>query len=241
MPFRRPRDRQELLILLSAIFVLASIWVVAGLAHEVLEGDTRQFDEWVLSSLRKRGDAAVPIGPWWLRRGAEDITSLGSLTVLALTVFAVTGHLFLHGLYRTGLFIFAASAGGWLLTVALKAVFDRTRPDVVPHLHLVTTSSFPSGHALTSAAVYLTLGTLLMRLAEGRLAKYYCIAIAMLVTFVVGASRVFLGVHYPTDVLAGWLIGMTWAILCWMVERMIERRTGLRREQQTHGAGDSAV
>ena len=112
-------------------------------------------------------------------RGAEDITALGSATVLGLSVLAVTGYLLLHGLYRDGLFVFVASAGGWVLNWMLKQVFPRARPDVVPHLREVMSSSFPSGHALTSAAVYLTLGALLMRIAEGRLAKYYCIAVAM--------------------------------------------------------------
>jgi undecaprenyl-diphosphatase len=75
-----------------------------------------------------------------------------------------------------------------------------------------------------------------MRIAETRLAKYYCMAIAMFVTFLVGASRVILGVHYPTDVVAGWLIGMSWALLCWIVERLLERRAGLRREKQEQAA-----
>ena len=202
------------------------------LAGEVMEGDTRQFDEWVLSALRQHADPAELRGPKWLAWGAEDITALGSPTVLGLTVLAVTGYLCLHGLYRHGLFIFIASTGGWILNGLLKAAFARTRPDIVPHLREVASSSFPSGHALTSAAVYLTLGALLMRIAEGRLAKYYCIAIAMFVTFLVGTSRVFLGVHYPTDVLAGWLIGMTWALLCWVVERGLERRAGLKREKE---------
>ena len=118
----------------------------------------------------------------------------------------------------------------------LKQVFQRARPDVVPHLREVMTLSFPSGHAMTSAAVYLTLGALLMRIAEGRLAKYYCIAIAMFVTFLVGVSRVFLGVHYPTDVVAGWLLGLSWALLCWVVERMLERRAGLKREKMEQQA-----
>jgi undecaprenyl-diphosphatase len=230
--FRRPRDPQELTILVGAVLLLALIWVFATLAGEVMEGDTRQFDEWVLGVLRQAADPGQLKGPRWLRAGAEDLTALGSPTVLGLTVLAVTGYLFLHGLYRNGLFIFLASVGGWVLNWLLKAAFARTRPDIVPHLREVMSSSFPSGHALTSAAVYLTLGALLMRIAEGRLAKYYCIAMAMLLAFLVGSSRVLLGVHYPTDVVAGWLIGMTWALFCWIVERTLERRAGLKREKE---------
>ena len=230
--FRKPRDREELRILLVAVAVLAMIWIFAALANAVREGETRQFDEWVLHALRQDTDRSQLKGPRWLTWGAQDITALGSPTVLGLTVLAVTGYLLLHGLYRNGLFIFAASVGGWVLNWLLKLAFSRARPDVVPHLREVMSSSFPSGHALTSAAVYLTLGTLLMRIAEGRLAKYYCIAIAMFVTFLVGVSRVFLGVHYPSDVVAGWLVGMSWALLCWAVERTLERRAGLEREKE---------
>lgn len=240
--FRRPRDRQELSILVGAIVILALVWIFATLAGEVMEGDTRQFDEWVLGALRQPADPGQLRGPKWLGSGAEDLTALGSPTVLGLTVLAVTGYLLLHGLYRHGLFIFVASVGGWVLNWLLKAAFARSRPDIVPHLREVMSSSFPSGHALTSAAVYLTLGALLMRIAEGRLAKYYCIAIAMLLTFLVGSSRVFLGVHYPTDVVAGWLIGMSWALVCWVVERMLERRAGLKREKEQvekQGSGDT--
>jgi undecaprenyl-diphosphatase len=232
MRVRRPRDREELAILLSGIAVVALIWIFAALASRVLEGETRQFDEWVLTALRRPDNPAELRGPRWLLWGAQDITALGSPTVLGLTVLAVTGYLVLHGVYRTALFVFVASTGGWILTWLLKGVFSRARPDIVPHLREVVSSSFPSGHALTSAAVYLTLGALLMRIAQGRLAKYYCIAIAMFVTLLVGCSRVFLGVHYPTDVLAGWLIGMSWALSCWGVERVLERRAGLRKEQQ---------
>jgi undecaprenyl-diphosphatase len=230
--FRKPRDREELRILLGAVALLAMIWIFAALADAVREGDTRRFDEWVLNVLRQDGDKSQLKGPRWLASGAQDITALGSPTVLGLTVLAVSGYLLLHGLYRHSLFVFAASTGGWVLNWVLKQAFSRARPDIVPHLREVMTSSFPSGHALTSAAVYLTLGTLLMRIANGRLAKYYCLAIAMVVTFLVGASRVFLGVHYPSDVVAGWLIGMSWALLCWTVERTLERRAGLKREKE---------
>jgi len=140
----------------------------------------------------------------------------------------------LQGMARTALFVLAASAGGWALNALLKELFQRARPEVVPHLRDVMSLSFPSGHAMISASVYLTLGALLMRVAERRATKIYCMAMAMLVTVLVGSSRVYLGVHYPTDVLAGWLVGLSWALLCWMVERVLERRTGLTRERH-HG------
>jgi undecaprenyl-diphosphatase len=167
----------------------------------------------------------------WLRIIAEDITALGSATVLGLAVLAVTGFLALHGMYRNAAFILVASVGGWFLNDLLKSMFARPRPSIVPHLREVWSLSFPSGHALTSAVVYITLGVLLMRVAERRLVKWYCVTIALTATGLVGASRVFLGVHYPTDVLGGWLIGLCWALMVWLVERSLERRAGLKRER----------
>jgi undecaprenyl-diphosphatase len=228
------RERTELRVLLVSLGTLALAIAFVYVADNVAEGDTRHFDERVIRALRKADDPSQPIGPRWLQTGALDITALGSPTVLGLVVIAVTGYLLLHGLYRTGAFVFVASCGGWFLNWGLKLVFERPRPSLVPHLREVSSFSFPSGHALTSAAVYLTLGALLMRLAQNRLAKFYCIAVAMLATLLVGATRVFLGVHYPTDVLAGWLIGLSWALMCWMIERTLERRAGLKREQRQY-------
>ena len=146
-------------------------------------------------------------------------------------MLAVAGFLLLQGMWRTAIFVSLASLGGWFLNGALKQLFQRPRPDVVPHLRDVMSLSFPSGHAMTSAVVYLTLGALTMRIAERRLTKFYCMAVAVLATVLVGASRVYLGVHYPTDVIAGWLIGFSWALLCWIVERSLERRAGLKKER----------
>ena len=205
--------------------VLAFVWV----SDLVVEGVTQHFDERVLRALRRSDDPSLPIGPAWLRIAALDISALGSASVLGLVVAAVAGFLLLQGLRRTAGFIVVARVGGWLLNSFLKELFQRPRPGVVPHLSEVLTLSFPSGHAMTSAVVYLTLGALLMRLADRRATKIYCMACAMVIAGLVGATRVYLGVHYPTDVLAGWLVGLSWALMCWLVERAIERRTGLSR------------
>lgn len=225
------RDRDELRLLLGMLALVGITLIVLTLAGKVLEGDTLDFDKRLLSSLRKADNPSQPIGPAWLELAALDITALGGPTVLGMTVLAVVGYLLLQGMYRNAAFVFLASAGGWLLNDLLKEVFARPRPQVVPHLRQVMSLSFPSGHALTSAAIFLTLGALLMRVAERRLVKFYCMFVASVATLLVGTTRVYLGVHYPTDVLAGWLIGLSWALFCWLLERSLERKAGLERER----------
>jgi undecaprenyl-diphosphatase len=232
---RRP-ERGELTLLLGALALIVFALLFFELAGEVLEGDTKAFDERVLRGLRRADEPSVPIGPRWLRIAALDVTALGSASVLGLTVAAVVGYLLLQRMHRTALFVLAASVGGWLLNSSLKEIFQRLRPDVVPHLNEVMTLSFPSGHAMTSAAVYLTLGAMLMRVSERRATKIYCMSVAMTATLLVGLTRVYLGVHYPTDVLAGWLIGLSWALVCWMLERLLEARVGIGRERRQHAA-----
>jgi undecaprenyl-diphosphatase len=231
------RDRGELAMLAGAFVAITLTIGFIALAGEVLEGDTQRFDERILAALRSTDDPGRPIGPRWLPGAAVDITALGSAAVLGLAVAGVAGFLLLQGAWRIAVFVVVASSGGWLLNHVLKELFGRARPDVVPHLREVLTLSFPSGHAMTSAAVYLTLGALLMRISKRRLTKFYCMGAAMLLTALVGASRVYLGVHYPTDVLAGWLLGLSWALLCWLVERALERKAGLKRERMETQAG----
>jgi len=228
------RDRTELWLLVGTLALLSIILVILNLTGEVLEGDTLEFDKRMLASLRKADNPAQPIGPAWLELAAFDVTALGGPTVLGMTVLAVVGFLVLQGMYRNAAFVFLASVGGWMLNDLLKEVFARPRPQVVPHLRQVMSLSFPSGHALTSAAIFLTLGALLMRVAQSRLVKFYIMFIAMTATLLVGATRVYLGVHYPTDVLAGWLIGISWALFCWLLERSLERTAGLRQERIEH-------
>jgi undecaprenyl-diphosphatase len=205
--------------------------VFITLAGEVTEGDTQAFDTKILRALRSPDDPSKPIGPAWIEAALLDFTALGGPTVLALVVLAVIGFLLLQKRIRTALFVAATSFSGELVSTALKHEFNRPRPTIVPHLREVFSSSFPSGHAMESAIVYLTLGTILMRVAESRITKIYCLGIAILLTVLVGVSRVYLGVHYPTDVIGGWTIGFAWASICWLVEERFESSAGIAEEK----------
>jgi undecaprenyl-diphosphatase len=142
--------------------------------------------------------------------------------VLVLVTLAVAGFLFLDRKYAGMAFVLVAVAGGLILSSILKSSFDRPRPDIVPHLSDVYTSSFPSGHSMMSAIVYLTLGTLLSQMVENRRLKFYFFTVALLLTGLVGFSRVYMGVHFPTDVLAGWTAGLVWAVVCLLIARMLQ-------------------
>jgi undecaprenyl-diphosphatase len=166
------------------------------------------------------------LGPAWLEEVARDLTAIGGIAALSLVTAAVSGYLLICRKYAALALLLAATLGGLLLSTLLKDEFDRPRPAVVPHQSLVMTSSFPSGHSLNSAVVYLTLGAMLAGLSRELRLKLYFFSVALLLTFLVGVSRVYMGVHYPTDVLAGWCAGLAWALLCGLVARRL-RRGGL--------------
>ena len=216
--------QHELLVLLAVLVVVAGIWGFIVLADAVSEGRTQCFDESVLRALRRPDDPAIPIGPRWMEGVGRDLTAMGDVSVLLLTTLAVTGFFLLDGKFAAMGFMLAAVTGGLTVSSLLKAGFERPRPDVVPHLSQVYTSSFPSGHSMMSAVVYLTLGTMLARMVTERRLKFYFLGVALVLTALVGISRVYMGVHYPTDVLAGWTAGLVWATLCWLAARKLQRR-----------------
>jgi len=224
-------ERHELTWLFVGLGACVLLLAFLTLAGEVTEGDTQAFDTRILQALRKPDDPSRPIGPVWMESSLLDLTAIGGPTVLALVVLAVVGFLLLQMRYRTALFVVLTAISGELINTAMKHAFNRPRPTIVPHLRTVYTTSFPSGHAMESAIVYLTLGAILMRVSERRVTKIYCFAIAMLLTALAGVSRVFLGVHYPTDVIGGWIIGFVWASICWLVEQRFETRAGIKAER----------
>lgn len=210
------------LLLVGAVAGLS--WGFVELADEVVEGETHATDEKILMTLRSAGDPTDPLGPAWVEEIGRDFTALGGVGVLTLISFMASGYLLLIGKKRSAIFMLAAVGTGIVASVVLKTGFDRPRPDLVPHGSLVYTKSFPSGHSMMAAVTYLTIGALLMRAQLRRAARAYILAAAMLVAALVGISRVYLGVHWPTDVLAGWTAGGMWASTCWLIARYLQRR-----------------
>jgi undecaprenyl-diphosphatase len=217
-------NRIEFPVLLAGLVIAGGLWGFEELMEVARASTPHAFDTEILLAFRQVGQPDVPIGPLWLQGAMRDITSLGSSVVLALITVAVIAHLLLIRRPGTALLIFVAVAGGQLLSSLLKLEVDRPRPELVSHLVNETSLSFPSGHAMLSAVTYLTLGSLAARFMHGRTTKIYVLSLAVLTTVLVGVSRIYLGVHWPSDVLAGWCAGFTWAMLCWLVARALQRR-----------------
>ena len=230
MVFRWPNRRGITFLTALEAGTLISIGMVAGAVllfaelMEMVESEPHAFDRTVLLVFRNPVDISDPIGPDWLEIIFRDVTSLGGATVLTLMTIVVTGFLLVQSKRAAAVFVLASVTGGAVLSTILKFAIARPRPDLVPHLVDAHTASFPSGHAMLSAVVYLTLGGLLSRVEGPRRLKIYVLSVAVILTFVIGISRVYLGVHWPTDVLAGWCAGAAWATLCWRIALALQRR-----------------
>jgi len=215
---------RELSLLVFLCLAAGSVWVFLEIAEEMSEGELQAFDSGILLALRSPGDLHDPIGPGWFEEMVRDVTALGGNLLTIFVSLAAIGYLVLRRKEKAALFVFLAVGSGMLLSSALKMIFSRPRPDLVEHATTVYSSSFPSGHAMTAGVVYLTLAAVLIRVETRRHLKLYLLSLAVLVTVAVGASRVYLGVHWPSDVLAGWAAGAAWAVLWWCLALWMQRR-----------------
>jgi undecaprenyl-diphosphatase len=215
---------RELGTLTALLLGAGAVWLFLELTDEVLEGDTAGVDEQLLLALRAPNDTSDPLGPPWFEELARDITGLGGAAILTLLTLASAGFLALQRKLHLAVYLLLAVGSGALLSTLLKMGFDRPRPELVAHGQAVYTSSFPSGHSMLSALAFLTLGALLASGQTNLPVRAYLIGLAAFLTMLVGASRVYLGVHWPTDVLAGWTAGAAWALLCWAFAERLRRR-----------------
>jgi undecaprenyl-diphosphatase len=222
---------REFVLLLTAGAICGSILIFVGVTDVVRGGELHQTEIRWMRALRSAEHPAHPIGPPWLERWSYDITNLGGGPVLTLVTLLAAGYLLIGEKYASAVLVLVAVGGGTLLTYFLKGFFDRDRPTAVPHLTDAFSKSYPSGHSMMSSVVYLTVAVLVARTMKRRREKMYCVSAALLVSFLIGLSRVYLGVHYPTDVVAGWAGGTAWALLCWLAAYWLEKRGEVEREQ----------
>lgn len=215
---------REFSVLVVLFLIVLALWGFVELADEVMEGETAGFDERLLLSMRTPGEVENPVGPPWIEEIGRDITALGGNAFLTLLTAAAFGFLLLDGKKRIAMVLLFATLGALAVSTVLKSTIDRDRPQLVPHHSAVYTQSFPSGHSMLSASTYLTMGALLARVQRRRRIKIYLLSIAVILTVMVGISRVYLGVHWPTDVMAGWTAGAAWAMLSWLLARWLQSR-----------------
>lgn len=227
---RWTRRHVEMTFLVLLGIVVAAVWALAELTDEVVEGSTRSLDRDILLLLRTPGNLSDPRGPMWLEEMGRDMTALGGVAVLTLATLVVSLFFLLMGRWATAIYVLLTVGSGILISGIAKEFFDRPRPDLVPHGSFVHTASFPSGHSMMAAVAYLSLGVLIARVQPRFVIRVYVMVVAVLLTIFVGISRVYLGVHWPTDVAAGWLAGGAWAMLCLVVMRSLSRRGHMEEE-----------
>jgi undecaprenyl-diphosphatase len=206
------------------LLALSLLGLGIHIAGELIEGERFGLDAAILLALRVPGDPARPIGPEWLLQSAIDVSALGGFTLMWL--FGVAGLAFLlyAGKRAEAGWIALSMVGSALIDGLLKQWIARPRPELVPHLALVHDPSFPSGHAMISAALYLTLALMLAEAERGLAARVGLVAFFGLIVLLIGISRVYLGVHWPSDVLAGWCFGAVWALLVFAGNRWLRGR-----------------
>ncbi|WP_395652181.1 phosphatase PAP2 family protein [Brevundimonas sp.] len=234
MPFARRAmhlARTEFAALGALLIIAFGVMTFVEVADDMTEADGQAFDQMVLSALRPfADDPGRPWGPWWLKEAAADLTSLGGISVLTLFAAIVIVFLISQRKRLSALLLVLGLIGGVALSEGLKAFFERARPPAVYQATETLNASFPSGHALLSAVFYLSLGVMLTRAFPEKHFKAYVLGVAILITLLVGLTRIYLGAHWASDVFAGWSVGAAWAMALWLVSYAVERR------QKTHHA-----
>ncbi len=201
-----------------------AILLIAILGDSIEDGAQFAFDKAVLLMMREPGALGVPEGPAFLKQAMLDITALGGGTILTLVLVLSAGFLFLQRHMLTALLVLVGGTTGPVAVSIAKQIFGRQRPAVIDHLVEVGSASFPSGHSANSAAVYLTLALVLVQIVKRRRERAYLLTAAILLVLAIGASRVYLGVHWPSDVLAGWAFGSLWALGWWAIGHWLRER-----------------
>jgi len=212
---QRLLKRIESRALILVIGAAGAFWAFFNIAGEVGEGETKALDTRILLALREPGHPDDPIGTRSFQEAMRDVTALGGVTVMTLVTIVGVLAFLMHRRRRHAAIMAATVLLAWISSEGLKTLYGRPRPDLVPHGSYVYSASFPSGHSTLSAATFLTLAVLIASLEPNRATKWLVFVLAGALVLGIGISRVYLAVHWPSDVLAGWSLGAAWALAAW--------------------------
>jgi undecaprenyl-diphosphatase len=199
--------------------MIGSLAAAALLLIGVVTGATDAIDARLFAGVHRLNAGSAVNSPAWFMEALRDVTALGSFTILTFAVVFVAAYLLALRRYRLAILLMASALLATGVSTLLKLAMDRARPSLVEHAVTTYTASFPSGHALLTAAIILPMAVLLSRTSAVPAARWTIVVSGLLITFLVGSSRVYLGVHWPTDVLAGWCIGGFWACATLLASR----------------------
>jgi undecaprenyl-diphosphatase len=237
----RPLLTIETATLLHLFFGAACAWLLVRTIPRIYKGRLEAIDNAMLRGCRRAENLSIPIGPKWMPQAAKDVTALGSGTNLTIATGILAGFLCLNRRFRAAGFLLSSLGSGLLVCQSLKGWFARRRPTAVPHLVNFDPASFPSGHSMGAAMVYLTSGSIISRQVTGSLAKSYFLSMALVLSVIVGLSRVYLGVHYPSDVLAGWAAGSLWSSACAQAAHWLQHRGSVEAPTETGEVAEASA
>ncbi len=209
-----------------ALIVVVLLWGGLAAFTAAAEGSATQIERQIVLALRSADDPARMIGSRWMEEIMRDFTALGGYAVLTIVVVTATVFFRLTTTDVQAKFLLATTVGGYVVGMTLKLVVGRERPAIVPHLSHVDSSSLPSVHSMMSTVVYLTIGLLLAGRQRDSRVRRLLVGLPLILTVLVGCSRVFMGVHYPSDVLAGWTAGLLWTAAAFRMDRRLTERRG---------------
>src|SRR5215204_5521366 len=224
------------LTVISALWLAAGlafsafvVWAFIELADEVVEGESRAFDRTVLLWIHSTF-------PGWLEGPMRLVTALGYYWVVVPLLAVAAAFFFRRGWRLSAVLLLVSTAGSMVLTTVLKSVFERTRPELFDSGYQVSFYSFPSGHATVAVGFYGML-TVIMAYRLRGLARWLVVASGVLIVLLIGFSRLYLGVHYPTDVLAGYLSALLWLVCVGGVYALWLSVRGLRAAESGRDTG----
>lgn len=222
----------------KALIAATVLWAgFAAIVWAVTTGRTGGFDETGLL-LWRAGDGLGPRGPALLMESVRDVTALGGVLLRNLIAIGAVAALLFLRLRREALLLVATVMLGWLVNSGVKLLVGRPRPEIVPHLTDAGGASFPSGHSFNAAVVYIAIALAFATLSARHSVRYTIIGGAMVLSALVAWSRVWLGVHFPSDVAAGWLGGAGWAFLA---AALLQRSAEKAAESETAEKLDPAT